>query len=627
MPEVSSTYRLRIPCPDIVLTKTLLTPASGVIGRGETVTFRIQITATGNKPLVTIPLVDTYDHRYLMFVSATLPPDEEREGILIWDDLTGAKSGGNGFGGPLMPGQTYTVDVTFRQNGCPPGQVTRNTARADDVIARHDGRDYQVPSDSDSASIKIACPEATVTKTRVTQQPSECPKASLGDRVIFNVVIRNTGNTTLVNIPLEDTYEPDYLRYDSAVPQPNSTTPPGTLTWNDLTGPLPFGFDRDLRPGEAFTVTINFTALTSTQNRVPPVTTDTATVQGATDEYGYTAPTSSSSATVEIADADLFVEKRMLSTGLPNLTGNQIVAGELITYEITYGNNGPDDVDHARLVDIIPPGTVFVRDTLCGHANTACFLGHIQAGFSDTFLLTVRVPLRTLPGTVLTNTVQIESGQTVTGPVCDVKDATPANNRATATSIVVAGFGDADEPPYRTRLPSGGVYHGDFTKEWLGPAADGETDARFPDNFDDGVDFVSRAAPGETPWYRVGQSMHMIVTLNTSGWKAARYGRSDNRRLYLRAWLDWNRDGVFDPVHDLVVDWSGAPGLPGTDGNLWPIAQDSYRVQFTPSAEQDTRDFTWIRFRLSYGSPPVPDGPMDYGEVEDYPIGVFHRDP
>jgi len=629
VPDVSSTYPLRIPCPDMVLKKTLLSPTSGVIGRGEEVTFRIQITATGNKPLIRVPLVDTFDHRYLVFVSATLPPDDVQEGELIWDDLTGAKTGSNGFGTPLLPGETFTVDVTFRQNGCPPGQVTRNTARADDVIARHDGRDYQVPSDSDSASIKIACPEATVTKTRVTQQPPECPKAGLGDQVTFNVVIRNTGNTTLVKIPLIDVYEPAYLQFDSAVPQPNSVVPlVGSLTWDDLTGPLPFGFDRDLKPGESFMVTLNFTALKSTQNLVPPVTTDTATVVDAIDEYGYTAPTSTSSASVEIADADLFVSKRMLSTGLPNLTGNQIVAGEVITYEITYGNNGPDDVDHARLVDLIPPGTVFIKDTLCGHANTGCFLGHIQAGFSSTFLLTVQVPLRTLPGTVLTNTVQIESGQTVTGPICDVKDATPGNNRATATSVVVADFGDAVEPPYRTRLASGGAYHGDFTKEWLGAAADGETDANFPDNFDDGVDFRSRQTdPGKIPWYRLNQPMEMFVTITTSGQKAARYGLAEDRKLYLRAWIDWNRDGAFDPATEQVIEWSGAPGRPGTDGGIWPIAQNAYTVRFTPSAAKDTGDYTWIRFRLSYGSPPQPDGQIDYGEVEDYQVGVFAKDP
>lgn len=201
--------------------------------------------------------------------------------------------------------------------------------------------------------------------------------------------------------------------------------------------------------------------------------------------------------------------------------------------------------------------------------------------------------------------------------------ATPT---ATPTPAIIADFGDAPDPPYPTRLGSNGPRHLDFTQEWLGQRVDGEPDARFPDRYDDGVLFTSRARPGNTPWYRLFQPMYMRVTINTSGLGWLRYGREPDRRLYLRAWLDWNRDGRFDPG-DLVIDWSGGPGIIGTDGSLWPSEMPNWSIRLKPSALHDTGTYTWIRFRLSYGAPPEPTGPAAFGEVEDYQVGVFNQDP
>jgi len=200
-----------------------------------------------------------------------------------------------------------------------------------------------------------------------------------------------------------------------------------------------------------------------------------------------------------------------------------------------------------------------------------------------------------------------------------------ATSTLTSGITVTADFGDASDPPYPSLLKNNGPYHLDFSHEWLGTTVDGEPDARFPDT-DDGVVFRSRAAPGGTPWYRLNQPMEMFITLSTTGLGAARYSRPAHQRLYLRAWLDWGGDGQFDAT-DQIIDWSGGPGLVGSDGSLWPLAQSSWTIRFQPSAYRDTGSYTWVRFRLSYGAPTQPTGPAAYGEVEDYQVGVFQRDP
>jgi len=98
--------------------------------------------------------------------------------------------------------------------------------------------------------------------------------SNIGENVIFEIKITNTGETTLVTIPLKDTYDPTKLSYVSASIPPDQIVPAGTLTWNNL-GPL-------LQSGSK-TITLTFKVLEYTG---PQGTTDTAVVTDATDEFG-----------------------------------------------------------------------------------------------------------------------------------------------------------------------------------------------------------------------------------------------------------------------------------------------------------------------------------------------------
>lgn len=71
-----------------------------------------------------------------------------------------------------------------------------------------------------------------------------------GDPVSFDILVTNTGDTTLATVPLRDTYDPSDFAYVSAVPAPGSTAV-GTLSWPDVTTSL-----SDVAPGNTATVTV-----------------------------------------------------------------------------------------------------------------------------------------------------------------------------------------------------------------------------------------------------------------------------------------------------------------------------------------------------------------------------------
>ncbi|MCX6650003.1 MAG: carboxypeptidase regulatory-like domain-containing protein [Candidatus Bathyarchaeota archaeon] len=63
----------------ILVEKTLTNPASGIAMVGDTVEFDVNVTNTGTVPLITVPLADVYNPKYLDYTSATPAPDSTNE--------------------------------------------------------------------------------------------------------------------------------------------------------------------------------------------------------------------------------------------------------------------------------------------------------------------------------------------------------------------------------------------------------------------------------------------------------------------------------------------------------------------------------------------------------------------
>jgi len=64
--------------------------------------------------------------------------------------------------------------------------------------------------------------------------------ALIGETVIFDILVTNTGDVELVTVPVVDTYDLTYLTYVSSLPASDDNTNDGTINWADI-GPLPVG--------------------------------------------------------------------------------------------------------------------------------------------------------------------------------------------------------------------------------------------------------------------------------------------------------------------------------------------------------------------------------------------------
>ena len=143
-----------------------------------------------------------------------------------------------------------------------------------------------------------AAPSVAVSKTLNAPEPLRP-----GDLISFTIVVTNTGSTDLTVIPLSDTYDPAYLAFYNATPTSSDdelNERNGTILWNDLTAAPPNGTGTDLAPNGTINVTVWFIARRDTSLLGGGVTTNTATVTGAEDGGGNTAPTESANDTAQI---------------------------------------------------------------------------------------------------------------------------------------------------------------------------------------------------------------------------------------------------------------------------------------------------------------------------------------
>lgn len=90
--------------PNVAVSKRLNSPNPVTIG--STLTFTIRLTNTGQTNIVTLPLIESFDQRYISYNSSIPAPDRVEPGQLEWDNLLAT-------GAPLPPGQSVTVLAIF----------------------------------------------------------------------------------------------------------------------------------------------------------------------------------------------------------------------------------------------------------------------------------------------------------------------------------------------------------------------------------------------------------------------------------------------------------------------------------------------------------------------------------
>ncbi len=309
--------------PSVSVAKDLASGQADPAIVGRTVDFRIVVTNTGDVPLETIPLTDTYDQTYLQFDSASPDPDSSAAGTLEWTDLTGA--------GQLAVGDSITITVRF--TALVATAATTDTAL---VSGATDPWLQPAPDADDDADVGIRDPEAHVTITK-SLAPGQADTVVIGDQVTFDIVVANAGDNPLVTLPLSDTYDSTCLRFVSATPAPDAQGA-GSLTWHDLTG------SGDLPVGESITIRLTFVSTAVTAAAV-----NTATVAGAVDEEQIVAPTVDDDAQVAIdpLPASFSISKSKVAG-----QKDPILIGEQASFRIVVTNTGRATLARVPLTDV-----------------------------------------------------------------------------------------------------------------------------------------------------------------------------------------------------------------------------------------------------------------------------------
>ncbi len=244
IPQQAATLRLEI-------TKTLV--GSAVVQVGTYLTFTVRIRNTGSVTVTTLPLIDEYDPAVLQPILNRFQPapDQSTTGRLDWRDLTDLP----GFG-DLAPGAEFTITTVFRAIGISDSVINR--ARIEAALGSG-GLGGGSTGSSNTGTIQGG--SVTIEKALLADMiRADAPAVS------FAITIRNTGAADLVRVPVDDLFDPSYLRFVSAQPAPDRADPiTGSLGWDNILAGL--GLSR-LKPGEVVTATTTFAVLAPIDNLV-----------------------------------------------------------------------------------------------------------------------------------------------------------------------------------------------------------------------------------------------------------------------------------------------------------------------------------------------------------------------
>ncbi len=339
-----------------------------VVGPGQTLTYRLVITNTGNRTATGVRLSDALPAE-VAFVAASHGGNQTAPGFVAWPafDLPGGAS------------TTRFLTVTVRTPFPSAANAITNTATVGDEAAN-----TATAADTD---IVDAAPAWQLTKD--DGQSTAAPGATL----IYRLTITNTGNQLATGVTLTDTL-PAHTTFVLASDGGSQPTP-GVVVWP------PF----DLPGGASATRLLIVTVNTPLPAAVATLT-NTATL---CDARGFTAAALDVDA-VDARPALVLAKSAAVTTTVP---------GALLTYTLTLTNTGNQAAVGVRLTDTLPAAVTFVA---ASHAGTESAPGHVTwpafdlpGGLSVSRVLTVAVK-PTLPAGVelLVNTARADAARSYT---------------------------------------------------------------------------------------------------------------------------------------------------------------------------------------------------------------------
>ena len=367
---------------DLVTVKTL---ASGdaTPDEGDTVTFEITVNNSGPNSATNVSLTD--------FLPQGLTATANNGDVVgggIYDPATGVLSIAT-----LASGDTVTLTLEGTVDPGQDGTVITNTTTA----ATGDQFDPSTVGDDLEEAVTVEVPAADLVTVKTLASGDATPNE--GDTVTFEITVNNSGPDGATNISLTD-----FLPQGLTATANNGDVVGGGL-YDPATGVLSIA---TLASGG--TVTLTLEGIVDPGQGGSVITNTTTAATGDQVDPSTVGDDLEEAVTVGVQTADLVTVKSLASG---DATPNE---GDLVTFEITVNNSGPNNATNILLTDFLPQG-------LTATANNGDVVG---GGLYD-------------PATGVLSIATLASGDTVTLTLEGIVDAGQGGSVITNTTTAATG--------------------------------------------------------------------------------------------------------------------------------------------------------------------------------------------
>ncbi|MDX6191255.1 gliding motility-associated C-terminal domain-containing protein [Flavobacterium sp. Fl-318] len=314
---------------DLELAKTV-SPISTTAG--GVVTFTLALTNNGPGNATGVEIKDYLPNGYTLVAGSASNGGtyDAASSTLLWQNLSLTN------GGAL----NLTFDATVNATGTyvNTAEVTKSDLPDPDSTPNNN---IPTEDDQDDATVVIESADLSLQKTVVPTI------VSIGDNVVFTVVVTNSGPNNATNVSVRDQLPVGYTYVSDT----------GAGAYNGATGIWTVG---TLNNGNSATLTITATVKTTTvangyQNTAQVITSD-QNDPDSTPNNNVTTEDDQDDATVTLQNADLELEKTVAPTS--------VTVGGVVTFTLALTNKGPGNATGVDIKDYLPNGYTLVSGSV-----------------------------------------------------------------------------------------------------------------------------------------------------------------------------------------------------------------------------------------------------------------------
>jgi uncharacterized repeat protein (TIGR01451 family) len=342
--------------PSISITKSLANGQAGIVEEGDTVNFFMTIRNDGNTNLSNIVFTDTYDTDFLSYTNNTGSYTifrASQANVTVNNLPLGADDGtltiDFGAGVTLAPNDRIEITIPFTAEAHTQDETNDQTINEATVTSGN-------LTDEDDEPVEVVEPGSDIPAIDIQKNLAAgySNPFDINDLLVFQITIRNTGNTVFDVVEFTDNFNNTFIQYQSGTATLNGNTVTltaantvigtGTITINDLTQL----FGENLDPNELVTLNLTFRAVgEGTTTNIAIVDADGTIDQDDQDVI-----------IIDDATPVIDIDKVLLNDQNDDRT---YIVGEEVIFTIRIENKGNTTFDVVRFEDTFDPAYLQVN--------------------------------------------------------------------------------------------------------------------------------------------------------------------------------------------------------------------------------------------------------------------------